>query len=138
MNTRLLTQQETLDHWDSIWKMVGLSIAHSNGELNEESFKRKVEDGEMCVAVVFNDVKAVAAVTMDVFNFDTGLKVLNLGGAGGEHAEKWIHQVSDLANEVAKSLGCTQVYVIGRQGWMRKLKHLGYNHVHTIVAKEVI
>ena len=124
-------------HWDEIEPFVSAAVDESNGELTIESVKSKVEAGEIAIATVFSDDTLVAAISFDIVEFDSGLRAINIQCAGGTMMDQWFEEVEAIANCLAKSHNCSKIYIIGRQGWARQMKGLGYKKVHTVIAKEV-
>lgn len=123
--------------WDEISPLLSLAIDYSNGELDLESVKSRINSGEVMVAAVFNDGNLIAAVTFEQVVFETGKRVLNIQLAGGTDIDLWFDGVENLANALAERYLCDDIYIIGRKGWVRKMKSLGYTEVHTVLRKEV-
>lgn len=124
-------------HWGEIEPFVSAAVDKSHGELTIDSVKAKVETGEIAIATVFNDDDLVAAISFDIIEFDSGLRAINIQCAGGELMSEWFEQVEAIANCLAKKHNCNKIYIIGRQGWARQMKSLGYEILHTVIAKEV-
>ena len=40
--------------------------------------------------------------------------------------DKWFERIDEVANAIAKARDCSEVYIVGRAGWQRKLKQLGF------------
>lgn len=127
-----------LQHWDDVAPFLQRAVDYSNGELSVDILKQRVAERDVVVATVFDDGKLISVISFDTLNFETGMKALNIQCAGGERIDEWYEDIEKIANELAKKNGCSHVYIIGREGWMRKMKHLGYKTVHTVIAKEVI
>lgn len=131
------TPDVAINHWDELSPLLQLGIDYSNGELNDEVVKSKVEKGEIIVAAVYDNENLIAALVYEMIYFDTGKKAVNIQLAGGERLDEWFHQASEIAEYIAKERGADDVYIIGRPGWQRKLKQLGYETVHTVLHKGV-
>lgn len=123
--------------WDELSSLLQKAIDYSNGELDIDSVKERILSGEIMVVVVFKDGNLIAAVTFEQIEFQTCKRVLNIQLAGGTDIELWFHDVEKIANGLAERYHCSDVYIIGRKGWVRKMKSLGYSEVHTILHKEV-
>lgn len=124
--------------WNEIEPFINKAVEESNGELTSSGILDKVKSGEILIATVFDGTKLVAAVSFDMYYFESGKKVLNIQCAGGEQVDGWFEQIEEIANELAKKNGCSSIYIIGRKGWLKKMSHLGYKHIHTVIAKEVV
>ena len=123
--------------WGEISSLLQKAIDYSNGEIDVNILHQRINEGAVMVAVVFDSRKLVAVSTFEQIEFDTGKRVLNIQLAGGENVESWFEHIEALAYSLAKRYECDDVYIIGRKGWVKKMKHLGYSEVHTILHKEV-
>lgn len=130
---------KVLDCWAEIEPFVQLAIDHSNGELSMQRIKNNLGNKEIALGVIIDtDIeKIIAVVTFDMITFDSGLKVLTIQCAGGERMDDWIDQVDALSISMARRHDCDKIYIIGRKGWERKLRDIGYKHAHTTLTKEV-
>ena len=126
-----------IQHWDELYAFMKLAVDHSNGELDEVSCKNQVEDGDLLVAAVYDDKTLVAVVAFELLLFTTGKRALNIQLAGGASLDDWFERIDEVSNMLAKSRECSEVYIVGRAGWQRKLKQLGYKVAHTVLHKEV-
>lgn len=126
-----------IQHWDELYAFLKLAVDHSNGELDEVSVKNQVEDGDLLVAAVYDDQTLVAVVAFELLLFTTGKRALNIQLAGGASLDDWFERMDEVANALAKARDCSEVYIVGRAGWQRKLKQLGYKVAHTVLHKEV-
>ena len=126
-----------IKHWDELYAFLKLAVDRSNGELDEVSVKNQVEDGDLLVAAVYNYQTLVAVVAFELLLFTTGKRALNIQLAGGASLDDWLERIDEVSNMLAKARECSEVYIVGRAGWQRKLKHLGYKVAHTVLHKEV-
>lgn len=126
-----------IQHWDELYHFLGKAVDQSNGELDEVSVKNQVEDGDLLAAAVYDDQKLVAVVAFELLLFTTGKRVMNIQLAGGDSLDDWFERMDEVAQALAKARDCSEVYIVGRAGWQRKLKQLGYQTVHTVLRKEV-
>lgn len=123
--------------WDEISPLIQRACDHSNGELSTDVILRCINEGSLMLVVVYEDKKLTAAVTFEQTNFETGKRVMNIQVAAGDNVDAWFHQIEQLAESLAKRYQCDDIYIIGRKGWAKKMKHLGYSEVHTILHREV-
>lgn len=126
-----------LQHWDELYSKLKLAVDHANGELDEPSVKYQVEEGDLLVAAVYEDEQLLAVVAFELLLFHTDKRVLNIQLAGGDSLDLWFERMDEVAQNIARARECTEVYIVGRAGWQRKLKQLGYSTVHTVLHKEV-
>ena len=126
-----------IQHWDELYAFLKLAVDHSNGELNVVSVRNQVDDGDLLVAAVYNNQTLVAVVAFELLLFTTGKRALNIQLAGGASLDDWFERIDEVSNMLAKARECSEVYIVGRAGWQRKMKHLGYKVAHTVLHKEV-
>lgn len=131
------TAEQCLIHWDELIKFLQPAIDESNGELTERDVMEKLVEGSIILAAVYDDQTLIAVVVYEMIHFDSGKKVINIQLAGGERLDEWFRQAVDIANYIALERDADDIYVIGRPGWQRKLKQLGFEVVHTVLHKEV-
>lgn len=137
MQIQFIEPLMAIHHWGELYKLLALAVDHSNGELDETTVKERVATGETLVALVHNGEESIAAVAFELIKFHTGKRVLNIQLAGGKDAHNWIETMDECAQMIARERDCDDVYIVGRAGWQRMLKPLGYSVVHTILHKEV-
>lgn len=123
--------------WGDIEPFIIKAVDESNGELDIASIKEKIRCKELLLATIFKERKLIAAVSFEVNEFESGMRALHINLAGGDDMDLWYEDIDKLANDLAKMQNCTQIYIVGRKGWERQLKHLSYKHVHTIISREV-
>ena len=58
------------------------------------------------------------------------VKALNLIVCGGDYEE--VEEMLPSIEFFAKSAGCTRLYGGGRKGWLKKIKHLGFEDAYLI------
>lgn len=131
------TPDLSIQHWDELYSFMKLAVDHSNGELDELSCKDQVRSGDLLVSAVYDDQKLVAVVCFELLSFTTGKRALNIQLAGGASLDEWFERMDEVAQAIAKARDCSEVYIVGRSGWQRKLKQLGYKTAHTVLHKEV-
>lgn len=131
------TSEQIRACWDIILPLLEKGMSYSHGEIDADSVFTKLMNKELNLLVAFENQAIVAALTLEQFQFDTGKRVLNIQLAGGDSLDKWFVQMDELINGIAKQYNCSEVYIIGRKGWSKKLNHLGYNEAHVVLHKEV-
>lgn len=123
--------------WDEIEPFIIKAIDESNGELDIVTVREMVRRKELLIVTVFNDRKLIAVVSFEQTTFESGKRALHINLAGGDHMDLWYDDIDSLANDMAKQYDCSEIYIVGRKGWEKQMKKLGYKHVHTIISREV-
>jgi hypothetical protein len=123
--------------WYKLAPLVEKAIEHSNDELNIVDIYDRLMAREMLLLVVTEGDAIMAAITLETRTFPSGKKVMNITTAGGSDMHLWVDKVLDIAEVLAVEQKCSDVYIIGRKGWERKLKTNGYAVAHTVLTKKV-
>lgn len=123
--------------WSEISPFLEKGIEYSNGELSIDSILEKINSSQIILITIFEDGKLIAVVSLEQCTFDTGKRILNIQLAGGENLDQWFEQIEQIAYGFAKQYDCSEVYIVGRKGWAKKLKSVGYSVLHTVLHKEV-
>lgn len=49
----------------------------------------------------------------------------------------WIDDAYSVAKAIGKDLGCTAMYCVGRDGWEKVLKHIGFKKAYTVLINSI-
>lgn len=123
--------------WHTVSHMIQMAIEHSNGEMDLGEVLDRLLKNEMILLTVSEEDNIIAALTVEKRDFPSGKSILNITTAGGADLDLWVDEIDKVTNELAKEHGCSEIYIVGRPGWMRKLKNIGYERIHTVVSKKV-
>lgn len=123
--------------WPKIVKFVDMACEYSNGELNSDIILKDVLGDRLRLIIMRNEKDIVAVMTLKIEQFETGKKVLTALTVGGSDIDSWVNEIDGALNSIAKEQDCSEMYIVGRAGWVRKLKSIGYDKVHTVLAKKV-
>jgi hypothetical protein len=123
--------------WDVVTPYLVAPIGHSNGELSLDNMYERMIKGELLLLTIAENKNIMAVVTLEKREFATGKNILNVTTAGGSDAHLWIEQLDEVLNNLAKDYDCQEIYIVGRDGWVRLLKDIGYGKIHTVVSKKV-
>jgi hypothetical protein len=123
--------------WPIVKSMLARAIAHSNGELEIDDILKRSIDGEILIVTISQEEEVVAAIAIEQRTFNSGKRILNLTLVGGNEMVNWMDKFSEIANNLAKDYKCDEIYIVGRPGWTRTLKRLGFETVHTVVSRKV-
>ena len=123
--------------WGDVEPKLQMAVDFSNGELTTKILYDKISNKDLLLIAVTEGETLVSAVTVEMRRYQTGKKILNICCAGGDRLEEWISMMDDKADELAIQHNCDEVYVIGRNGWVKRLKSLGYSQAYTVVTRKV-
>ncbi len=136
MEVSLIKPEDVEDIWGTVSPLVSKALAHNNNEMTIDDIKSALIKGDHLLLIVNDGPLIHMAMTLSIGVFPQ--KKVCLGTfAGGRGIDKWMDMVEGAVVKIAKSQGCSSIYVGGRRGWVKKLKPLGYNEISTLVAKEI-
>ena len=123
--------------WVTVSPMIEKAIEHSNGELCINEILERLIKKEMILLTVSVESEIIAALTIEKREFPSGKSILNVTTAGGSDLNIWLGKINEVIDELAIEHGCSEIYIIGRAGWIKALKDIGYGKIHTVVSKKL-
>ena len=123
--------------WPIVKPMLEAPIKYSHNELCIDDMYDRLIKGEMLLLTINKKSEVVAAITCEKRDFPTGKTILNVTTAGGSALQDWFEDLDKVMDRVAKEYGCEEIYIVGRPGWVRVLKNVGYEKIHTVVSRKV-
>ena len=126
---------------DLVWRDTEPLLAKAvalNGCLDTDDVREFIRAGAMDLLVV-EDAETreiVAALTTEIQQYPKK-KALRIVLAGGERLSEWMDSMHALIEDGARRAGCEVLEIIGRGGWVRALKKLGYGEVFTTIQKSL-
>lgn len=101
-----------------------------------EAIKRGLFSSALQLWVLLDDDRVVRLMVMTQLVFYPDFQALRVVWAKGRDAKEAVMSYEDLET-AARNMGCARMEVIGRGGWQRLLKPLGYRSVLQLYAKEL-
>lgn len=124
--------------WDKIEPHVQRVVDASACEITCESVKQKALDDKSSIVVVCKGNQIVAVNTVEVCTYDSGMKALLIPVVGGTEAFEWGPAFLAECNQLAKSLGCSEMRGFStRESWKRVLKNYGWYESHFVIKRDV-
>ena len=120
--------------WDEIAPLLLSPVEKSNGEATLESVYDRAMDGVSSVHVLTLDNEILAAFTLEVMTFESGLKSLVIKLMGGEALIKNGVEFMLYIKNIAKQLRCDNLRMASaRKGWLRAISKYGWKPAHEVV-----
>ena len=124
--------------WDKVDHILARPIAKAHRELTIESLYAKLKSGEALLMTVSRGSEVIAAATLEVRTFESGMKALYIPLVGGTDMDSWMLRFLEIAKAIAKDFGCEELRgVAARKGWLRKLQDLGWEEVSVAIKCKV-
>lgn len=126
---------------EPIWAQLEPHIARVVSIVDEETtievVKEKAISGDVLLLSVCKGTDIIAVLTMDIRDFDTGMKALYIPMLAGDEFFEWFDQAFTVVKAIAKDFGCSQIRAAGRRGWTKALKPHGWEEQYTIIKYDV-
>lgn len=124
--------------WDKIEPHVHRVVEASAGEITCESVKQKALADKCGIIAVVKGNEIVAVNTIEVCTYDSGMKALLIPVVGGTEAFEWGPAFLAECNQLAKSLGCSEMRGFSsRPAWLKVLKDYGWYESHYVIKRDV-
>lgn len=124
--------------WDKIEPHVQRVVDASAGEITAETVKQKALEDKSSIVVVCKGDMIVAVNTIEVCTYDSGMRALLIPVVGGTEAFEWGPAFLSECNQLAKSLGCSEMRGFStRESWKRVLKNYGWYESHFVIKRDV-
>jgi len=95
-----------------------------------------IEDGETIALAVAKDAKIVAALGISLVTHPLKRECVILI-AGGDDIDEWLEPVNESIIALAKEQQADSIVIHGRDGWIKRLKTLGYKKRYVTVEMEI-
>lgn len=104
----------------------------SGGRMTIEEIENNVLNKEHQLWIAFNDNEIVATADTEVVKYCTGVKTLVGHFIGGKDLESWKQPIVDAMAMFGKAEGCTKIEFMGRRGWTKPLKQIGWKETYRV------
>ena len=128
-------------YWSDASALLERAVNGSRGRYNVESLYLEIVNGDSHLWVIFEgEDNIVSAFTTQFMHYPLkmNLSVVFLGSDDslGNFSGKWVDLMPELM-EWAKFHGCNSIEVVGRRGWLRVFRDLGFKESYTMIEGEV-
>jgi len=123
--------------WDRLAPHIARVIEIVDEETTIEHVKTKAISGDLLILAICKCDDIVAVLTLDIRDFDTGMKALYIPMLGGDEFFNWYEQAFEVVKAIAKDFKCTQIRAAGRRGWPKALKSIGWEEQYTVIKYNV-
>lgn len=120
--------------WEQAQPFLQDAIDESNGETNIEITYNELLEGECTLVLIYKEKTVVGAANLRKRDFDTGKSAMFVTLLGGTNMQDWIDDAHYVAKLIAKAAGCSDIYCVGRNGWEKVLKGIGYKRAYTLLS----
>ena len=129
------------DVWNLVKKDISEALSYSGNHTDADFVYDCVKADKMQLWVVWDKDKSTTlekyyGVVVTEIIQRTLVKTCNIFIVTGRRRQKWQHLISVL-EDWAKSIGCTDMYLISRKGWERIMEQFNYKKTHVVLEKSI-
>jgi len=111
--------------WDQVKGLLERALAFNSGDIDIELTKERIESGEYLLLIALRDDEIQACFVAELVT-KALRKSCNIVLCGGHSINGWLGGFMDTIREIALEQGCDNLSIIGRHGWVRKMKVYGF------------
>ena len=116
--------------WPQVSHLVQQALEYDPDNTSIETVTQRLLDGRYLLILMLDDLKLLAALTVELVTTNKGLKTCNIVTAGGIQADQWTDPFLDELELLAKEQGAAKLTLMGRPGWARRLRGRGFKTTH--------
>lgn len=117
--------------WPSVLEFLYNVVNHSE-DLDLATVRKRLLFKELQLWLVTKNREQLG-----VFVTEIKPPALMLAMLGGKDVQEWLPDVIDVANRFGGEHGCNYIEVIGRPGWRKFQKQMGFRHTYSVFRKEI-
>ena len=126
--------------WDDASGFLERAAEESSGRYSVSSIRQEIDNGRQQLWILFEgEDKMIAALTTMVVSYPLK-RVLSVAFCGSNDESNWYRNreiIIDSFRRWAVDRGCNGVEVVGRAGWERVLRPLGFSKTFTTLEARV-
>lgn len=124
-------------YWPKAAPLIQKAIDHSLGEFTLEHIHDLLIKGEKALWIVFRGIEIIAAITTRIDHYEySDMKNVTIDYAGGKDFADW-SMFTDYIEPVYKAMGCDNILIAGRLGWLRLHTDKGYKPIYHVIGKSL-
>lgn len=128
---------EILDWWHKIRDLLKDAMLTTRGKYDEKSIFFFLIGGKMQLWVAIDEEENVAAIAItENILYPLGINVFRVICGTGHNRYEWQHMMGDLEKR-ARELGCADMEIMARPGWLRVMKAQGFEMTHIQLNKSL-
>jgi len=132
---------ELVDYcWIEAGSMLKRACDFSTGRYDIISLRKEIDSGSQVLWLLYRgDNELIAAITTAVSAYPLK-KLLNISFCGSNDEGIWLKHRDIIISTLetwAHEAGCDGIEVVGRAGWAKSLKPLGFKKTYTTMEKDI-
>jgi hypothetical protein len=122
------------DFWFHVEPWLSLALEKNHGEMELEDVLEFCRTGKVQLFGLWDGEKFIGSYITELVIFPR-MRQVHVLALGAENFDPWIELVSQELEEWRKKCQCHEVVIVGRHGWIKKLKAVGFKQRYTILAR---
>ncbi len=130
----LVPQEETRAFWPKVAPLLVKAVRYAEGRTDMRSIFTAVQEERQHLWIAYDDAdKIVAAAFVTHKEQYPHMAVLVIDCVGGSKMQHWLQLASEVFRNCARDMGCANVAMYGRPGWVRVLKSCGWQQKSVVL-----
>ena len=131
MNVLIVPQDDINKVFPIVRDYLDKAAKLSGGRYTIEEVYENVRFNNQQLWIAFNDTEIVASAVTELISYS---KIKTLVGhfIGGKDLESWKQPIVDALAKFAKAEGCDRIEFMGRRGWGKPLKKIGWQESYRV------
>lgn len=123
--------------WGQAKQFIADAVEHSNDETSIDIIYENLIQKDAVLVIIYKGHDLYGAAIAREREYESGKKAICITQLGGLNMQEWISDAHDVACKIGRALGCTEIYCIGRSGWEKTLKGIGYAKAYTVLSTSI-
>ena len=131
MNIVVVPKKDIDTIWPHVKDYLDKAAKLSLGRFTIEEIKHNLDTKNQQLWIAFDNNKIVASAITEIMEYP---KIKTLFGhfIGGIELESWKQPIVDAMAEFCKQNGCDRIEFMGRRGWGKPLKKIGWKETYRV------
>lgn len=130
----IIFDQDVVNLWDKILPYINRVTPYTDGRITSAGVLDRILKREANCWITYDDqsLDVVGFMITRIVQYDT-VKALSVEQLAGDFFDQWIERANSALIILAQHENCNLIECVGRAGWERKLKRLGWKTRFTTV-----
>lgn len=135
LKVSIVLPDQVPDIWNRVVPFLEQAVETSNGRMSAANTLDRILKSQVYLWVCYDDqsLEIAGAATTHVTPYDGGVKYLTVELLAGERFSEWRDIMQAALVKLAIAESCIGVELIGRDGWVRELRDLGWTRAFSTV-----
>jgi hypothetical protein len=136
ISIRLIEKHELPLIFNLVVAFLDAGIDKSYGELNIKDIEVALHNDTMALLCILKGNIIIGAFVIQINEYSNNKKLVVVT-ASGIDLKSWVDLVDEKLIEIAKECKCSELKIVGRDGWSKLLRSRGWDKVYSVLTKKV-